>query len=96
MLPRINITCETCAKTHDVPRTNEIPSWVISMGCNWCPCCEYRAEDYYEEWYLPENEGDEPPPPTPTDDPNQLCMPFIFDEIGIKQHESHSVLQTTN
>jgi len=21
------------------------------MGCNWGPCCEDRAEDYYDEWY---------------------------------------------
>lgn len=25
------------------------------------------------------------PPVAPPDDPNQLCMPFIFDEIGVKQ-----------
>jgi hypothetical protein len=31
--------------------TNEIPKHVVSMGCNWCPDCEDRAEDYYEEWY---------------------------------------------
>jgi len=23
------------------------------------------------------------PPKPPTDDPNQLCMPFIFEEIGV-------------
>lgn len=27
------------------------------------------------------------PPPVIPDDPNQLCMPFIFDELNIKQHE---------
>lgn len=84
-MSRINIICETCGKTHDVPRTNEIPDWVISLGCNWCPCCEERANDYYEEWYLPKNEDDdEPEPPQPIPD-NQLCMPFIFDEIGVPQ-----------
>ena len=29
-----------------------------------------------------ENGLNEPPPKTP-DDPNQLCFPFIFDELGI-------------
>lgn len=28
------------------------------------------------------------PPVAPPDDPNQLCMPFIFDEIGVKQIQS--------
>lgn len=27
------------------------------------------------------------PPPPPTDDPNQLVMPFIFDELKIEKHE---------
>jgi hypothetical protein len=26
------------------------------------------------------------PPEPPTDDPNQLCFPFLFDELNIKQH----------
>lgn len=53
------------------------------MGCNWCPCCEDRAEDYYEEWYNPREEGGEAKL-LPTDVPdNQLCFPFIMDEIGI-------------
>jgi len=25
------------------------------------------------------------PPPPPIDDPNQLCLPFIFQELGIKE-----------
>ena len=75
---RINITCDTCSLVHDVPRTPEIPSHVVSMGCNWCPACEDRAEDYYEEWYN-ESDGEET---KPDDVPNnQLCMPFVLDEI---------------
>lgn len=30
------------------------------------------------------------PPPLPFDDPNQLVMPFIFDELNIKQYDSKS------
>ncbi len=81
----INIQCETCHKIHEVTRTNEIPDWVISMGCNWCPLCEDRAKDYYEEWYNPDREGgDSKPIPDPVPD-NQLCFPFLFEEMGIKE-----------
>lgn len=27
------------------------------------------------------------PPPPPVDDPNQLCLPFIMDEIGVPKSE---------
>lgn len=29
------------------------------------------------------------PPPVYPDDPNQLCLPFIFDEIGINEVSKH-------
>lgn len=43
------------------------------------------------DWGREDDEGglNEPPPIYP-DDPNQLCMPFIFDELNIKQHECES------
>lgn len=31
------------------------------------------------------------PPEPPIDDPNQLCLPFIFDEIGIPKHKLETV-----
>lgn len=83
----INLTCDTCNKVHVVDRSSEIPGWVIALACNWCPCCEDQADGYWEERYLPENEGDDPPNiPTPVPD-NQLTMPFIFDEIGVPKSE---------
>lgn len=42
-----------------------------------------------------DDDGDwiEPPPP-PIDDPNQLCLPFIFDELEIpKQKVKHQLCQ---
>lgn len=78
---RIQLTCEGCGKVHDLRKTDEIPAHVFFMRCNWCPCCEDTAEGYYEEWY-DENESAENIP-TPVPD-NQLCMPFIFDELEIK------------
>ena len=77
---RMNITCDTCHKTHSVRRTSEIPEHVISMGCNWCPECEDRAKEYYEEWYN-ESESGEQPEPVPD---NQLVMPFIIEHIPVK------------
>jgi hypothetical protein len=76
----IKITCETCHKTHEVTKTNEIPEHVVSMGCNWCPECEDRAEDYYEEWYN-DNDGDNGNGGDDVPD-NQLVMPFIIQEIN--------------
>lgn len=76
----IKITCDTCHKTHEVNRTNEIPDHVVSMGCNWCPECEDRAEDYYEEWYN-DNDGDNGNGGDDVPD-NQLVMPFIIQEIN--------------
>lgn len=51
MKTTIKIICACCGKTHEVKRTPEIPSNVISLGCNWCPECEDNAGDYYQEWY---------------------------------------------
>ncbi len=73
----IKINCEQCNETHKVERTPEIPDSAISMGCNWCPCCE--ANDYYNEWYNESDKNDNNE--IISDDPNQLCMPFIIDEI---------------
>jgi hypothetical protein len=86
----INITCDTCQTVHEVRRTPEIPGWVIALASNWCPLCEHRAEDYWEQRYIPDQEGDDTLElPTPVPD-NQLCMPFIFDELGIKKVKEHA------
>lgn len=74
---KINITCDTCHTIHSVDRDDQAPKNAVSMGCNWCPLCEEKAEDYYEEWY---NESDEKHPQPEIPD-NQLVMPFVLDEI---------------
>jgi len=84
-MERIQLTCENCHKVHDLQKTNELPKHVFFMKCNWCPNCEDEAKDYYEEWW-DENDNDGTPPQPPVPD-NQLCMPFIFEEIGIKETE---------
>jgi hypothetical protein len=82
-MQRINLTCQTCNKVYDLPKTEEIPAHVFQMKCNWCPVCEDQADDYYNEWW-DENENDtEPQMPVPD---NQLCMPFIFDELELDKN----------
>ena len=76
---RIIIHCQGCNKSHNVRRTDEIPSNVISMSCNWCPDCEDKAEDWYQEWYnYNDNDGSQQNGDIPD---NQLVLPFILDEI---------------
>jgi hypothetical protein len=81
-MDRISLTCETCGKVHDLRKTDEIPAHVFFMRCNWCIECEDQAQDYYNEWWEESENGDNIPTPVPD---NQLCMPFIFDEIGVKE-----------
>jgi len=78
---KIKITCETCGKVHEVKRDKEAPENAISMGCNWGPCCEDRAEDYYDEWY------NYPDPNDKVDDPHQLVLFSITDDILKPQKE---------
>lgn len=89
----INLTCDTCHAVHQVTRSTEIPGWVIALACNWCPLCEDQAEGYWEERYIPDEEGgdvSESFQPVPD---NQLTMPFIFDELGIKNVEPAKMIE---
>lgn len=83
-MSRIKLTCETCSRIWDLEKTNEIPLLVFNMHCNWCPDCEDKAQGPYEEWWDDDEENPDPDKPEPLpDDPNQLVMPFIFDELEI-------------
>lgn len=77
----IKIKCDTCGTIHDVYRDADAPDWALSMGCNWCPKCEDRAEDYYEEWYNDSEHGD-----SNGGDPDQLMMFSIADDI-LEKHK---------
>jgi hypothetical protein len=83
-MDRIQLTCEGCNKVYDLEKTPEIPAHVFSMHCNFCPVCEDSAESYYEEWWDEDENNPDTPKPIPVGD-NQLCMPFLFDEIGVQQ-----------
>ena len=77
----ISLHCQLCGEVHTLPKTPELPLHVFILKCNWCIKCEDRADDYYNEWWdESENDGKEPISETPD---NQLCMPFIMDELQI-------------
>lgn len=83
---RIKLTCQTCKHEYDIEKTPEIPANVFFMKCNWCPLCEDQAEDYYYEWWDEDDNNPNKPQPIPVGD-NQLCLPFLINEI-ITEHES--------
>jgi len=71
----LTLTCESCNKVHKLEKTNELPSHVFFMRCNWCPCCEGTVDDYYNEWWDEDENDPNKPLPIP-EDPNQLCLPL--------------------
>lgn len=83
---KINIHCQTCLKVHEVDRDNDAPKTAVSMWCKFCPSCEDRATDYYEEGYN-ESDNDDLEKPTEPDSPNQLVLPFIIEQIEHKTIE---------
>ena len=78
---KIKIICDTCGKVHEVNRDKEAPDNAVSMGCNWCPGCEDNAGELYDEWY------NYPDPDDKGDDPNQLMLFSITDDILIPEKE---------
>lgn len=81
----IKMNCD-CGKVHDVPRDLDAPKNAISMGCNWCPSCEDTADDYYNEWYNNNDEGDNYSIIEPDVPDNQLMLFSIADDI-LQNHE---------
>lgn len=79
---RIILHCECCEKDWDLSRTPELPAHVWKMRCNFCLECDFAGKmtDYYREWW--DDDENAEPMPTPVPD-NQLCMPFIFNELNI-------------
>lgn len=84
---KINITCDICHTTYEVNRDKTAHKTAISMRCNWCPDCEEKAEDYYDEWYN-YNDNDN----NVGDDPMQLMLFSIADEV-LNQEVKTSILE---
>lgn len=93
-MERISLTCENCNHVWDLRKTNELPTHVFFMRCNWCPKCEDEAKDYYEEWW-DENENNIDSPKISVGD-NQLCMPFIMEEIGVPNFQEQDQSKNKN
>lgn len=86
IMSQMKLICEGCNETYDLPKTSEIPAHIFVIRCNWCPKCENTAQDYWEQWWDDDEDGNNGNPlPVPVPD-NQLCLPFIFDEIGVTPH----------
>ena len=85
MEAKIKITCDGCMATYDVNRDADAPKSAISMGCNWCPKCEDKADDYYSEWYNYNDGGG-----SDDNDPNQLMLFSVSDDIVVEQKEAEA------
>jgi hypothetical protein len=62
---------------------NEAAEWVYGED-DKPTCTAWKKWD----WGFDDDGNIIDPPPQFPDDPNQLCLPFIFDELEIKQHET--------
>lgn len=91
-MERIQLTCECCGKVWDLEKTPEIPAHVFLMRCNFCLECDMNGKmmDYYCEWWDEDGNNPDNPKPIPVSD-NQLCMPFIFDELEIPKTKEQLV-----
>jgi len=88
--------CDNCLNQHPDPDNKKQCMILCRTMCYDINEKEYPEEWIYGEDGEPtctafvkwdwgkDDDGNwiEPPPP-PFDDPNQLCLPFIFDEIGV-------------
>lgn len=99
--------CDHCLNQHPDPNNEKQCMILCRSLCHSPNDKEYPEEWTYDGQGEPtctafvkwdwgrDDDGDwiEPPPP-PIDDPNQLCLPFIFDELEIpKQKVKHQLCQ---
>lgn len=91
-MQQIRLYCEGCNTTYNLDKTSELPAHVFFIRSNFCPKCEDTAQDYYTEWWDDSEEGNNGQPlPMPVPD-NQLCLPFVFEELEIPKLERILVL----
>lgn len=92
--------CDNCINQHPDPDNKKQCNILMRTMCYSIKDKEYPEEWIYDENNRPtctawvkwdwgkddDGEWKEPTPP-PFDDPNQLCMPFIFDELEIPKQQ---------
>lgn len=102
----ISTFCYNCihGKYEHTGDTNDKPCEIISLSmCHTTDEKEYPEEWQYNDqgnpcctafikwdWGMDDDGNWIDPPPIYPEDPNQLCLPFIFDEIGIPQIEEYA------
>ncbi len=81
--PELKPNCDILSRTmwYGVNDKEYPTEWVYNEDNKPC-CTEFKKWDWGNDG--DPNDRDNPKAPVP-DDPNQLCFPFIFDEIGIKE-----------
>lgn len=102
--------CDRCIHQHPDPNHEKQCLILSATLCLSVSDPEYPVEWCYDEngnpqctawqkwdWGQDDDGNWVEPEPVQPDDPNQLCLPFIFDEIGVpKSEEEPSLLNTEN
>lgn len=73
---------------YEIGETKYPKEWVYDENDN--PICTAHVKF---DWGGDDGEFNEPPPPPEPDNPNQMVMPFILDEMEYKKEKQHE-LQT--
>lgn len=100
--------CDHCIHQHPDPDNPKQCNILMRTMCYDVNEKEYPEEWTYNEsnkptctahvkwdWGKDDDGNYKDAPPPPIDDPNQLCMPFIFDELEIKK-QRHEVLSNVH
>jgi len=56
-MDKIKFVCEHCNHSMDIEITKEMPHGTVAGWCNYCPKCEDEMGDYYDEWFVDENDN---------------------------------------
>jgi len=96
--------CDNCLNQHPDPDNPKQCMILCRSLCHDVHEKEYPEEWTYDEkgeptctafvkwdWGKDDDGNWKEPPPPPFDDPNQLCFPFIFDELNIPKHQTQVI-----
>lgn len=101
--------CDNCLHQHPDPDHPKQCNLIMRSMCYSPKDKEYPEEWTFDEkrnpictkfvkwdWGKDDDGNWIDPPPPPIDDPNQLCFPFIFDELNIPKIQNHEPIRSTN
>lgn len=83
-----DMQCDILNRTmlHDKVEDGYPTEWIYNDE-GWPVCTAWK----YWDWGRDDDGNWKEPPPAPIDDPNQLMLPFILDEIGVPKTEPQTV-----